>query len=189
MSGPKRFDYFSDEIDWARGRGYRLQIPYNDHSGQRCICRKTSSARKLGLSMLATERLAKAECNRLMQLLGAASPKKKKARPRKRKKRVGIYKFNLLVGRKKYAYWAAYWRTKWQNRAKVFLDCDLGLSQPSPDKRRLKPGGRPNVNSRTWRSFGRVRTEQPIKLSSTPCQVTLPTKSTRRPAKPSSPTR
>jgi hypothetical protein len=74
------------EIIWSDGRGYRIRIPYLDPSGTKRIYYQIFSARKLGLDMAAAKRLARAERDRLMQVLGAVPPKTKKARRRSKAK-------------------------------------------------------------------------------------------------------
>ena len=76
MPRPKRFDYYVDEVDWSYGHGYRIRIPYADATGAKRIYQQTFSTRKLGLDMVAAR-------DRLIQVLGAAPPKKK---PRRRSK-------------------------------------------------------------------------------------------------------
>jgi hypothetical protein len=68
MPRQKLFDYYMDEVDWSYGQGYRIRIPYVDATGARHIYYQTFSTRKLGLDMVATKRLAKAERDRLIQV-------------------------------------------------------------------------------------------------------------------------
>jgi hypothetical protein len=108
------------------GRGDRLRIPYVDEKGGRRIHHQTFSVRKLGLSMEATKRLALTERNRLMQVLGAAPPKKKPRQRSRPKRRVGVYKAQLLAYGKTYPYWVAYWRTNGKTERKYFSIASLG---------------------------------------------------------------
>jgi hypothetical protein len=78
-----------DEVDWSYGHCYRIRIPYVDATGAKRIYHQTFSTRKLGLDMVAAKRLAKAERDRLIQVLGAVPPKKKKVRRRSKPKRRG----------------------------------------------------------------------------------------------------
>jgi ribonuclease HII len=81
MPRSKRFDYYLDEVDWSYGHGYRIRIPYVDEHGRKRIHFQTFSVQKLWLSIPAAKRVAKTERDRLMQVLDASPPKKKKARP------------------------------------------------------------------------------------------------------------